>query len=506
MAFARSPAPRRRFQDRRARGQSRPAAVPALRRKVGGCACGGGCPRCDTSARTAGANLTAGVANLETGGEPLVASERDYFEPRFGRDFSNVRLHSDGRAAALAQEADAEAFTAGRHIVLGARAARRAVSDRRPLIAHELAHTVQQDSAPAQQAPTIQRFKADECADSGCQPPSRCDTVEADFDRAMGYLDDATAALGTDPLAEFTQQALRWYFHRDNDTPEGLIGKRLGRTRTVLNMAKVVADFLCHSNKDCPSRALAYVNTSTSPDRADYGTIHLCDRYFGKNDRKRAETLIHEASHLIGMSVSTDDVYEHSIRFRSLKPEEAILNADSFALFASAIDRGSIGISLVITEGVGGGAVLGGPAGEGWAASFFVDTTVQHPVLHVFNPSLRMSMSIAGVPESGDERTQSDTSLMLGVLPGLRIEDPRPDGGNFGLSLFGGPTVNFRTGLGGSETAIGAQAGIGVGYRWQWLDLGADATYMRDPTAAPDARNLVQVGATIGFNFGAGSP
>ncbi len=54
-----------------------------------------------------------GVADdIITGtGHPLPASERSFFEPRFGVDFSNVRLHTDNRTARTSQSIDAKAFT-----------------------------------------------------------------------------------------------------------------------------------------------------------------------------------------------------------------------------------------------------------------------------------------------------------------------------------------------------------------------------------------------------------
>ena len=503
LAASRSIAKRRPNQVRRHLA-SRPGAVRGtmLRRKVGGCACGGGCPHCGASARPAGRSLSAGVAGLETGGDALAASERDFFEPRFGRDLSAVKLHSDGRAAALAEDAGALAFTAGRHIVLGAEASRQDPTARRPLIAHELAHTIQQGSAPAAEAPAIQRFTAGQCRSSGCKPPTRCDTIQADFERAEDHLKDAIAALSAAKLSDFTKQAIRWYFHRDGDTSDGAIKRRLGLIKTLMLVTDLRGSFRCVTKKDCGS-ALAYVFTSTRAESMDFKPIQLCPGYFKKNPRQRAQILTHEAAHLVGMSVHTDDVYEESMRFRSLKADKAMLNADSYALFASAIDRGSIGVSLTLGLGARGGAVFSG-LGSGWFATEYLDVGFQHPVLHIFNPTLRISATALGVPQSRG-RTPS-TSFAIGVLPGLRIENPRPSGANFNLSLFGGPALNIRSDLSGTKTALGAKAGIGVGFRWRWLGGGVGASYLRDPTAAPGARNLLQVGGQISFTLGAGSP
>jgi hypothetical protein len=74
---------------------------------------------------------------------------RAFFEPRLGHDFSQVRVHADARAADSARSIDALAYTAGQDVVFGAgQYAPGSMSGRR-LLAHELAHVVQQgQSAP----------------------------------------------------------------------------------------------------------------------------------------------------------------------------------------------------------------------------------------------------------------------------------------------------------------------------------------------------------------------
>src|SRR5262245_24866574 len=56
---------------------------------------------------------------LQSAGEPLDSSTRDFVEPRFGHDFSSVRVHADGRAAESARAVGALAYTVGRDIVFG---------------------------------------------------------------------------------------------------------------------------------------------------------------------------------------------------------------------------------------------------------------------------------------------------------------------------------------------------------------------------------------------------
>lgn len=85
---------------------------------------------------------------LSSSGQPLDAVARDFFEPRFGHDFSNVRVHSDTQAAESARSVDALAYTVGRHIVFGAGQYAPQTRSGRQLLAHELTHTLQQGDGP----------------------------------------------------------------------------------------------------------------------------------------------------------------------------------------------------------------------------------------------------------------------------------------------------------------------------------------------------------------------
>jgi outer membrane protein OmpA-like peptidoglycan-associated protein len=82
---------------------------------------------------------------LSAPGKVLDSVARGFFEPRFGRDFSQVRIHNDKMAAESAQAVNALAYTVGNHVVFDdGKYNLKSVSSRK-LMAHELAHTVQQD-------------------------------------------------------------------------------------------------------------------------------------------------------------------------------------------------------------------------------------------------------------------------------------------------------------------------------------------------------------------------
>lgn len=76
--------------------------------------------------------------------QPLDAATLARTEPHFGHDFSQVRVHTDAQAAASAEAVSARAYTAGSDIVFGAGEYQPSSSEGQRLIAHELAHVVQQ--------------------------------------------------------------------------------------------------------------------------------------------------------------------------------------------------------------------------------------------------------------------------------------------------------------------------------------------------------------------------
>lgn len=77
-------------------------------------------------------------------GEPLPEPLKGTMESGFGADFSGVRIHKDQESAALNQDLKAKAFTTGAHIFFGQGQFDPLGKDGQELVAHELAHTVQQ--------------------------------------------------------------------------------------------------------------------------------------------------------------------------------------------------------------------------------------------------------------------------------------------------------------------------------------------------------------------------
>jgi hypothetical protein len=95
-------------------------------------------------APTAAAAIPSGVPALGGAGQPLSGSVRSFFEPRFGANFSDVRVHTGPHAAAAARALKARAFTTGRDVVFGAGEYAPHARAGGELLAHELTHVIQQ--------------------------------------------------------------------------------------------------------------------------------------------------------------------------------------------------------------------------------------------------------------------------------------------------------------------------------------------------------------------------
>ncbi len=124
----------------------------AVQRK---CACGGtgddecscGIQRKAQPEESGGSHDAPQIVNqvLGSAGQPLGPDIRAYMEPRFGRDFSHVRVHTDSRAAESAGAVDALAYTVGQDIGFASGKYSSSSESGRRLLAHELAHVIQQD-------------------------------------------------------------------------------------------------------------------------------------------------------------------------------------------------------------------------------------------------------------------------------------------------------------------------------------------------------------------------
>lgn len=150
------------------------------------CPCGGGCPKCQTEQpdQEHESLQTKRVQGSETGqiaappivhevlrspGQPLDPATRAFMEPRFGYDFTGVRVHTDAKAAESARAVNALAYTVGPSVVFGANQYSPHTQAGRSLVAHELMHTIQQGvGGPFQGRMPVVQGRA--CEQSGAPP------------------------------------------------------------------------------------------------------------------------------------------------------------------------------------------------------------------------------------------------------------------------------------------------------------------------------------------------
>lgn len=131
---------------------------------------------------------------LKLPGQPLDAQSRAFMAPRFGHDFSQVRIHTDARAGASAHSVGAHAYTVGSHVVFAPQEFKPETESGRRRIAHELAHVVQQRGGAAEAA--VYRIS---------QPDERAE-IEADT-VALSVMRDAAPARSALSVSGVLQRA-----------------------------------------------------------------------------------------------------------------------------------------------------------------------------------------------------------------------------------------------------------------------------------------------------------
>lgn len=139
-----------------------PTGGALIQRQCAACAAsaaagGGKCAKCQEEEQTLQRKVTGGApalaahipASVQTalqasGGQPLDGKTRAFMETRFGQNLDHVRVHTDANAVQAAADLDANAFTVGNAIWFGNRQYQPEAPAGLHLLAHELAHTIQQ--------------------------------------------------------------------------------------------------------------------------------------------------------------------------------------------------------------------------------------------------------------------------------------------------------------------------------------------------------------------------
>ena len=287
------------------------------------------------------------VENLLTkSGEPLEPAVRRHMEQRFGHDFSKVRVHSDTAADRAARDVSAHAYAVGQQIAFAAGRYSPTTPSGRRLIAHELAHVVQQSGGRAAAGePSVQRdSKADpkavaEPATKGAvaKPPKAVPPVEPNaqqhkmIEEARGPAAIRTqiakfkatgvqGALAYQEARHLAQIKFRWA--NPNMEQIGEILSRMGAGLVTVHVKVAGA-----GDAECGVRA-GYVRDYRPP-------IVLCPGFFRSSAEERIQTLIHEMAHVEG--IGTSDSSEHYLMVFDCDTPVEFGSADAWANYIDCL-------------------------------------------------------------------------------------------------------------------------------------------------------------------------
>lgn len=232
------------------------------------CACGqlptGKCDDCDKKEKgktvqraSAGGPAPATVSPivnqaLSTPGRPLDTPTRTFMESRFGHDFSRVRVHDDSLAAESASALNAKAYTVGQQIVFNRAAYEPRTTAGRTLLAHELAHTIQQGDRPQLQSKL-------EIDPAGSQTEREADQIAQRVisgEAVSVYQQASKAALQRQPIREASCSDL--LFAPSEERVSGI------RAHTV-----ITADYKSQMGDKKKTKGLAIPGASSAPFRTE---------------------------------------------------------------------------------------------------------------------------------------------------------------------------------------------------------------------------------------------
>jgi hypothetical protein len=266
---------------------------------------------------------------LSSPGQPLDAGTRAFFEPRFGHDFSQVRVHSDARSANSARVVDALAYTVGHDIVFGENQRKSDSGTNMRLFAHELSHVIQQTalghhSSLIQRTPTQPQGNPQTPKLINCGPAETA-TMGNDLSSAAKLAQDALEAIAASDFSPLKKQALIRHFGPTAADEKQAIITRYTNIINSLSQKEITCANSCEKRKGLDTLcAIGYENTNRIKVCPDYWTAGFCKTY---------STLLHEAVHNDGGLVDvkmTDPGYP---------PVNAKDNAYSYEYFAVDFEK-----------------------------------------------------------------------------------------------------------------------------------------------------------------------
>ncbi|HEX8065523.1 MAG TPA: DUF4157 domain-containing protein [Thermoleophilaceae bacterium] len=265
-------------------------------------------------------------------GRPLDRASRGFFEPRLGRDLGDVRVHDGARAAESAHAIEAAAFTVGRDVVFGRDRYAPATGEGRRLLAHELAHVVQQGGEPR----AVQRE-----AIESCTTPESESITEA-VTRAYADCSFAIELLARRPLPDAARQALWLALRTDSDSIADFAVRNLRSIRQRM----INERFVCSHPRDagysdhCTGTTYAYVSeTGAGRTRHNVGPVTICVPNFSRlAEHAKAGAIIHESAHL-ALNISDTGYFSKPDCLETSPEPRSTAQADSGTIGDNPVDR-----------------------------------------------------------------------------------------------------------------------------------------------------------------------
>lgn len=259
------------------------------------------------SAAPAGKSASHAINALGSG-RPMSKSERGFFEPRFGRDFSQVRIHEGAAADKASKGINAEAFTHGNDVAFanGAKS--------KDVMAHELAHVAQGDSKTHR---LVRRRTHTDCSTKDSK------ALKAAEARAIVMLDNAIKKLKAKTVTAATKKAFINHFGAYSDWRRDVVVMHYKDRLKNLKNSKSF-DFQCEAKngEQCEPGVLGFTYWTI-------GDVHICRDFFKKGLDVQASTIVHELQHLFPGQL--DLGYHQSGKKNESWWIIAVNNADSYS-------------------------------------------------------------------------------------------------------------------------------------------------------------------------------
>jgi hypothetical protein len=330
------------------------------------------------------AEKSSGVQQaLGSAGQALEKSTREQMEPKFGHDFSRVRVHTDTAAASSARSLNAQAYTVGEHVVFAAGRYAPETQAGQSLIAHELTHVVQQQNGfraetgaaadqAEQEALTNEQLihwggtltfsahpariaRKDETTTTAKVPtgppdctPKQGEKIQEAARTAIQWLDKSITKVRafiehpTDKSNKDTSQALERHFNSTDPAIAQRVLKRVEMIRHDIDSARQdpQLETECHDKSGDPT-----CDTADAHVPADRSKLIFCETFFDEDSEERAETVVHEMAHAIMRNI-TDRGYRSDRMLGKadgkaiMSVPEALTNAESYGMLVQELGTG----------------------------------------------------------------------------------------------------------------------------------------------------------------------